>query len=108
MIITLLLQGRLHIGNDLIERRGVVAHINRPIVWIIGSGRIVAPGRIPISSIPVVPPATDQAQVVVMGAPPALVVPLGLIRSKGVVLGAVPILGRTNSVVLVELRAGDR
>ena len=42
-----------------------------------------------------------------MRLPPALVVPLGLIRSKGVVLGAVPILGRGNLVILIELRAGD-
>ena len=43
-----------------------------------------------------------------MRAPPAPVVPLGLIRSKGVVLGAAPILGRLNPVVWVELRARDR
>src|SRR5207302_4136023 len=74
VIIALLLQRRLDVGYDL---RGIVLRI-RGVNWsVIIVDRVggIAPSRIPIIGVPVVPAAVDEHDVVEMGCPPPLWLP---------------------------------
>ena len=100
LVVALLLKRRLHVGYDLagifLRTRGV----DRPVIIIRGVGR-VAPGRVPVVIVPVVPTAEDEHDVIVMmRLPPPLIMPLRMIVVENYVLGAFPIVAL---IVLIEL-----
>src|ERR1041385_558762 len=101
MVITLLLQRRLHIRNDLVRRHAIVC-VNRPIPCIVRVG-IVTPGGEPVTGIPIIRRSEREHDVVtVMAAPPVLIVPLRLVVAKNRVPLALPILASLNSSSLLE------
>ena len=75
VIITLLLQRRLHIGNNLIGRE-VIIPVDGAVPGIIGVRR-VAPGGEPVTGVPIIRGAEYKNDIVmVMTMPPVLIVPL--------------------------------
>src|SRR6266446_7934892 len=107
VIISLLLQCRLHIGNHLIGRQIVIA-VDRSVIRIIRVAGIVAPGRIPEPGVPVIPSPTEESDATVMLSPPTPVVPLGPVSPEGLVMLALPILTALNLIVRSELHTRDR
>ena len=105
-VITLLLKSRLHIRNYLVWWQAIIS-VDRSIPCIIGVG-IVTPGWEPVTAIPIVPTAADQEEVRVIRGIPGLVVPCGLVRSVDLVMGALPVIGVLDAIVLVERYADDR
>ena len=79
-VITVTLQLDLHVHDDLVGRQ-IAVTVNWPVIRIV-SVRIVPPGRIPITRIPVPPPAAhkDDARVVI--SPPAAVMPSPVVIVK--------------------------
>src|SRR6266480_2198530 len=84
LIITLLLQGSLDIGDHLI-RRQVVIGVNRAIIWIIRVG-IVAPGGVPVARIQGIPSTKYEYDVVRMAAPPVPIVPLRFVIPENLII----------------------
>src|SRR5207245_7345195 len=74
VIISLLLQRRLHVGNHLIGRQIVIA-VDRSVIRIIRVAGIVAPGRIPEPGVPVIPSPAEESNATVTLSPPIPVVP---------------------------------
>src|SRR5438552_304121 len=95
-VITVALQSRLHVHDYLIGREVIVA-IDGAVIRIVSS-RSVTPGRIPVTSVPIPPAATDKDDPIVMASPPAAIVPLSVIITKRGVrtaaeAGALPVVG---------------
>src|SRR6266446_2115981 len=107
VIISLLLQCRLHIGNHLIGRQIVIA-VDRSVIWIIRVAGIVAPSWIPEPEVPVIPSPTDEYDATVMVSPPNPVVPLGPVSPEGLVMLALPILTALTPIVRFELHTRSR
>src|ERR1700730_409882 len=107
VIISLLLQCRLHVGHHLIGRQIVIA-IDRSVIWIIRVAGIVAPGRVPKSVVPVIISPTEESDAVVTASPPTPVVPLGPVSPEGLVTLALPILTALNLIVRSEPHTRDR
>src|SRR5437588_12155452 len=107
VIISLLLQRRLHVGNHLIGRQIVIA-VDRSVIWIIRVAGIVAPGRVPKSVVPIIISPTEESDAAVTVSPPTPIVPLGSVSPEGLVTLALPILTALNLIVRSELRARDR
>src|SRR5207237_7942573 len=107
VIISLLLQRRLHVGNHLIGRQIVIA-VDRSVIWIIRIAGIVAPGRVPKSVVPVIISPTEESDAVVTVSPPTPVVPLGPVSPERLVMLALPILTALNLIVRSQLHARDR
>src|SRR5437773_12570736 len=75
VIISLLLQCRLHVRNHLIGRQIVIA-VDRSVIRIIRVAGIVAPSWIPEPEVPVLPSPTDEYDAPVMVSPANAVVPV--------------------------------
>jgi len=74
-VITLLLERSLYIGDDLVGRQ-VIISVDGAVPGILRVG-IIAPGREPITGVPVIRGAEHERDVVtIMVVPPALIVPL--------------------------------
>src|SRR3989442_12504506 len=101
MIITLLLQRSLNVGDHLIGWQMIVG-VDRTVVDVICGG-IVTPGRIPKACIPEIPPTENKNDTAVMTMPPVSVMPLSPVGAKGVILRAFPILTSDNSIVFFKL-----
>jgi len=80
-VIAVMLQLDLHVHDNLVGRQIAVA-VNGPIIRII-SVRIVPPGRIPITRIPIPPPAAHKNDSRVVISPPAAVMPSPVVIVKG-------------------------
>src|SRR5438876_445590 len=107
VIISLLLQCRLHVGNYLIGRQ-IVITVDRSVIRIIRVAGIVAPGRIPEPGVPVIPSPAEESNATVTLSPPIPVVPLGPVSPEGLVMLALPILTALNLIVRSELHTRAR
>src|SRR4029453_19448637 len=81
LIIALLLQRGLNVGDHLIGWQAVIAR-DRAIVSVIRIG-CVAPSRVPIARVPSIPPTIYENDTVVMIVPPRPVVPRRSVVSEG-------------------------
>src|ERR1700680_1635170 len=106
VIMSLLLQCRLHVGYYLIGRQ-IVIPVDRSVIWIIRVAGIVAPGRVPKSVVPIIISSTEESDAIVMPSPPTSVVPLGPVSPEGLVILALPILTAPNLIVRSELHTRD-
>jgi hypothetical protein len=100
MIITLLLQRGLHVGDNLI-RGQIVIGVDRTVVSII-CVRIIAPGRIPIPSIPVIPSTESEHDAVVMTVPPAPIAPHRPVIPESMITWTSPPFASCNASVVLE------
>src|SRR5215472_3024268 len=90
MIIAMLLQRGLHISDHLVGRH-VVVSVDRAIPGII-CVRIIAPGREPVTRVPIIWRAIHEHDPVIVIMPPALVVPLGRVVPEDGIPGTLPAL----------------
>ena len=81
LVITLRLERGLHVGNYLVGRQ-VVISVDWAVIIIRGI-RIVAPRRVPIIGIPIVPATEHENDAVVTATPPVSVVPLRSVIPEG-------------------------
>src|SRR5262249_10292278 len=103
-VITLLLQRGLHISNYLVGRQVIVC-IDRSIPRIIRIG-IIAPGGEPVTRVPIIRCAEHEHNVImIMAAPPILVVPLCLVTAKHSILLSLPVFASFNVSALLELHS---
>src|SRR4029077_18816611 len=103
MVIALLLQRRLHIGDDLIWRQ-IVVTVDRSVPGIIRV-RIVAPRREPVTRVPIIWGAENEHDPVVMAVPPTLVMPLCPVIPKNRITLALPVLASLDASTLLEVHA---
>src|SRR5881396_3246358 len=89
-VITLLLEGGLHIGNYLVGRHTVVA-VDGAVVEIV-CVRIVAPGWKPVACIPIIPAAEHKDDARIVASPPPLIVPLRFVVPKHLITCALPVI----------------
>src|SRR5215475_4250374 len=102
LVIALLLQRSLHIGDYLVWWQAIIS-VDRSIPCIIRVG-IVTPGWEPIPRVPIVRRTEDEHDVVtVMVMPPVLIVPLCFVVAEHIVLLAVPVLASLDASALLEL-----
>src|SRR5713226_9638255 len=101
VIISLLLQCRLHIGNHLIGRQ-VVIPVDRPVISVIRIGSIT-PCWEPEARVPIIPSAIYENYAVIMAPPPTLVVPLRRIIPENRISLALPVLASLDASALLEI-----
>src|SRR5215471_158943 len=105
MVIALLLQRGLHIGDHLVWRH-VIVTVDGAIPGII-CVRIVAPSREPVTRIPIIWRAKHEYDAVIVIMPPALVVPLGRVVPENGIPATLPALATLNVFPLLELHRGS-
>src|SRR5205823_8810886 len=76
----------LNIGNYLVGSQSVVS-VDWAVVWII-SLRVITPCRVPVTRIPIIPPAVHEDDPIVMASPPIAIVPLPLVIADPRILPA--------------------
>ena len=106
VIVALLLQRQLDIADHLIGRQ-IVVSVDRTVIWIIRVTRIVAPGRIPEASIPIIISAVHQDDTGVMVRPPISVVPYRSVIPECPIIFTLPVLASRNSSVLLKFHRRD-
>src|SRR5713101_3957747 len=94
MIIALLLQRGLHISDHLVWRQ-IIVSVDGAIPGIIRV-RIIAPGRQPVTRVPIIWRAKHEHDAVMMTMPPSLVVPLGRVVPENGISGTLPVLATLN------------
>src|SRR5438874_9351567 len=104
LIITLLLECGLNVGDHLIRWQAVIG-IDRAVVSVIRIGS-VSPCGVPPARIPVIPSAIRKNDTVVMTVPPTPVVPRGPVVSERRVVFTLPVLASLNPSVLLKLHSG--
>ena len=104
LIIALLLQRGLNVGDHLIGWQAVIG-IDRTIVSVIRIGS-VAPRRVPPARIPVVPSTIYENDTVVMTVPPTPVVPRRSVIPESPIILTLPVLASLNLPVLLKLHSG--
>ena len=105
LIITLLLQRSLHVGDNLI-RGQIVIGVDRSVVGVI-CARIVTPGRVPIARIPIIPSTESEHDAVVMTVPPAPLMPHRSVIPESMIIWTSPPFASCNASVLLELYTLD-
>src|SRR5205085_6288211 len=110
-IVTTALQLCLNINHDLVRCQLIVS-VDWSIVRII-SARVIAPGWIPVTVVPVPPSAADEGNSVVVMPPPVAVVRLPVIITKRSVLpatelAAAPVIRYRHVSVSVDRHVGCR
>src|SRR5256885_10234498 len=98
IIITLLLERRLNVGNHLAGIEIVVA-VDRLVVGVGAVVRIVAVGRIPITVIPKIVAAGEEADPGIVVSPPTAVVVLVIKPAPRLLIGE----GRVRAVVVPSI-----
>ena len=106
VIVALLLQRQLDIADHLIGRQ-IVVSVDRNVIWIIRVTRIVPPGRIPESGIPIVPASAHQDDSAVVITPPEFIVPHRSVIPECPIIFTLPVLASLNSSVLLKLHSRD-
>src|SRR5262249_32668344 len=94
------LQRGLHISDHLVWGQ-VVVSVDGAIPGIICI-RIVAPGREPVTCVPIIWRAKHEHDAAMMTAPPGLVVPLGRVVPENGIPGTLPALATLNVFTLLE------
>src|SRR5262249_16537169 len=79
-----------------------MTHIDRSIVGIILTSRVVTPRREPVAAVKEIVTATDQLHTGVMRMIPTRVVPFRVIRTEYFVVRTLPAIASFNPMVLVE------
>src|SRR5690242_3446142 len=102
LIISLLLQGGLDVGNDLAWIHLWIGGVDWAVEIIFRAG-IISPRRIPVAGLPVVGRTKHNRDVIMMMAPPPLVMPLRVVILENNILRTFPFLSAGKFEVLIEL-----
>lgn len=81
VIVALIAENGLDLRHFLARIHFRRSRIDRPII-IIGSVRIVSPGGLPVTSVPIIRSAEDEDDVRVIAYPPIAIVPNGTVVTK--------------------------
>src|SRR5947207_1137637 len=90
-VITKLLESALYVRDHLI-RQQITISVNRAIVIVILVGRIVTPGRAPITRVPIIIAASDKNDGCKMAFPPTAIVPCVAVPAKSLRVTRIPLV----------------